>query len=248
LVQQAVRSEEYRVLTSKLNRTEIAGRVYEQIAPASRYAPWRSDGEFLEIYDRIVNHTLVDLYRCWNLWSLVRQVAKRIGTSNHFVEIGVWRGGTGVLIAQAMSSRGLAQPVYLCDTFQGVTKTSSADPYYHGGEHADTSLDVVTELAAAAGLKPANYEICVGIFPDDMPRQLRSGKFAFAHIDVDAYESAKDCFAAIWPRTVSGGVVVFDDYGFQTTTGVAQFVDENSYLSDGMFMYNLTGQAVLVKI
>jgi hypothetical protein len=46
---------------------------------------------------------------------------------------------------------------------------------------------------------------------------------------------------------ITGGVVVFDDYGFETTIGVARFVDELDSLSDGVWMYNLTGQAVVVK-
>jgi O-methyltransferase len=146
-----------------LNRTEIEGRLYEQLVPTDLYAPWRSDIEFLQVYNRVVNHTLVDLYRCWNLWSLVRQIATRIGHSNHFIEIGVWRGGTGMLIARAMASVGLLKPVYLCDTFCGVPKTGTADWYYRGGEHADTSVDIVSELAASAGLEPTSYEICVGV-------------------------------------------------------------------------------------
>src|SRR5207302_1445324 len=135
-------SEEYRnrmrglQWETKLTETE---RTYEEIKPAASYAPWRSDAEFLAVHNSILHHTLVDLYRCWMLWTLVRQTAKRVGESNHFVEIGVWRGGTGVLIAKAAASVGLSQPVYLCDTFQGVAKTGTADPYYQGGEHADTS-------------------------------------------------------------------------------------------------------------
>jgi O-methyltransferase len=45
-----------------------------------------------------------------------------------------------------------------------------------------------------------------------------------------------------------GGVVVFDDYGFVTTSGVAKLVDELMRLPDGLCMYNLTGQAVFVKL
>lgn len=251
LVRHAVRGEEYRAgrrdAPSGPKFTKVADRVYEEIVINTRYAPWQSDQEFLDVYRLIINHTLVDGYRCWNLWHLVRQIAKRADGVNHFIEIGVWRGGTGVLIARAMASRGLTQPIYLCDTFQGVAKTGAADLYYHGGEHADTSLEIVSALAAASGLKAASFRIVAGEFPDYTPPPLKQGEFAFAHIDVDAYQSAKDCFFAIWPRMITGGVVVFDDYGFETTIGVARFVDELDSLPDGVWMYNLTGQAVVVK-
>jgi O-methyltransferase len=226
----------------------IERRFYEPIIPAATYAPWRSNAEFQNVYEMIAGHTLVDRYRCWNLWHLVGQAAKRAGALDHFVEIGVWRGGTGVLIARALARCGLCQPIYLCDTFQGVTKTGINDPHYQGGEHADTSIEIVAALAASAGLRSGNYEIVAGVFPEDMPVKLRAGSFAFAHIDVDAYQSAKECFEAIWPRMIPGGVVVFDDYGFATTSGVAKVVDELMRVPDAICMYNLTGQAVFIKL
>jgi O-methyltransferase len=228
--------------------SETNERVYQTIVTTASYAPWHLDSEFMNIYVSVSGHTLVDLYRCWNLWHLVGQVAKSAGPHDHFVEIGVWRGGTGILMARAMASHGLGRPIYLCDTFQGVTKTGANDPHYRGGEHADTSVDVVLSLAKALGLRSANYEIFTGVFPEQMPSKLQAGNFAFAHIDVDAYQSARDCFAAIWPRMIPGGVVVFDDYGFIHTSGVTKLVDEHMGVVDGMCMYNLTGQAVFVKL
>jgi O-methyltransferase len=235
-------------LTNPKQQHIINDRVYETILSRSTYAPWRLSREFLEIYDLIVNHTLVDLYRCWNLWHLVGQVAKCIANPGHFVEIGVWRGGTGVLIARAMAKHGLNLPIYLCDTFRGVVKAGPNDPDYQGGEHSDTSVEVVTALAASAGLPSSACEIVAGVFPDAAPAELRTGNFCFAHIDVDAYQSAKDCFAVIWPRMASGGIVVFDDYGFVTTAGITTLVEELMSVRDGIYMYNLTGQAVFVKL
>jgi O-methyltransferase len=231
-----------------LRKSEVNGRSYEALFSNATYAPWRSDRKFLKIYKIIASHTLVDLYRCWNLWHLVGQVAKCTARLGHFVEIGVWRGGTGVLISRAMATHGLNQPVYLCDTFQGVIKTGPNDPHYHGGEHSDTSVEVVRALAASVGMDCCSYEIVTGSFPDLMPVELKVGGFAFAHIDVDTYRSAKECFAAIWPRMYPGGVVVFDDYGFVTTSGVAKVVDELMQVPDGVCTYNLTGQAVFVKL
>jgi O-methyltransferase len=225
-----------------------ADRVYEVIEPSATYAPWRSDSEFLSVWHRICSHSLVDHYRAWNLWQLVRQVAKGTAREGHFVEIGVWRGGTGMLTARRMLACGLTQPIHLCDTFEGVPKASEEDPYYRGGEHGDTSTGLLPPLAHALGLPDSAYRICVGIFPEDMPDTLRDGQFGFVHIDVDAYESGRGCFAEVWPRMAPGGVVVFDDYGFEGTVGIAKLVDELAAIPDGLFMHNLNGHAVFVKL
>lgn len=193
------------------------GRHYETIRPGATYAPWRSDSLFLQTFKAIGGHTLVDLYRCWNLWRLVGLVAKRCGPQDHFIEIGVWRGGTGILIARRMALSRLSQPIFLCDTFAGVVKAGDEDPHYAGGEHADTSPAIVRSLAS--DLSVSNYQLCIGTFPDQMPAGVSSGPVAFCHIDVDTYASARDCLDAVWSRMIGGGMVVFDDYGAYTTGG-----------------------------
>jgi O-methyltransferase len=218
------------------------------VETTATYAPWRSSREFLTVWSGMCQNTLVDFYRAWNLWQLVRQVSKGAARDNHFVEIGVWRGGTGLLIARRMIACGLSQPIYLCDTFEGVPKAGEEDPHYQGGEHGDTSAGLIPPLARSLGLRDGAYRICVGVFPEDMPGALREGSFGFVHIDVDAYESGRGCFAAVWPRMATGGVVVFDDYGFDRTAGIAKLVDELASITDGLFMHNLNGQAVFVKV
>jgi O-methyltransferase len=41
--------------------------------------------------------------------------------------------------------------------------------------------------------------------------------------------------------------VVFDDYGFPATPGIAQFVDEQRGLPDRLVVHNLNGHAIVVK-
>ena len=41
--------------------------------------------------------------------------------------------------ARAPLQLGIAEPVYLCDTWEGVVKTGAVDTYYRDGKHDDTS-------------------------------------------------------------------------------------------------------------
>ena len=103
---------------------------YEYIYPVGTYAPWLADAQFLADFDTVRGHTLVDIYRCWELWTLVGETA---GIDGSYLEVGVWRGGTGALIARRASLIGSTAPVYLCDTFTGVVKASAKDNLYTGG-------------------------------------------------------------------------------------------------------------------
>jgi O-methyltransferase len=208
------------------------------------YSPWNIDGPFQETYDQIKDHTLVDKYRCFELWQLVEQSSKL--PSGSLIEVGVWRGGTGALIAKQAKRCGIRERAFLCDTFSGVVKATSRDSIYKGGEHGDASRLGVERFLSALEIEVGG--ILEGVFPDQTGRELEDRRFRFCHIDVDTYDSAKDVFEWVWDRLVPGGIVVFDDYGFWSCDGVTAYVEEISAAPDRLVLHNLNGHAVLVKI
>ena len=217
------------------------GIEHEVILPYASYAPWRSDAAFKSVWMMIKDHTLVDRYRAYEVWDLAGQACR---LSGDVIEVGVWRGGTAVLLALRAAAAG--RRLYACDTFEGVVKAGAIDPLYNGGEHADTSLETFLALLVKAQIK--NCSIAKGIFPDETGWHMAESTFCFAHIDVDVYRSAKECFAFIWQRLVVGGIVVFDDYGFSACEGVTVAVNELRHtLMEGVILHNLNGHAVIIK-
>jgi O-methyltransferase len=182
------------------------------------------------------------MYRAYSLWTLLTQTKALEGD---ILEVGVWRGGTGCLLAARAKTLGITCTTYLCDTFQGVAKAGSNDSTYRGGEHNDASAEIVGRLVSQLGL--LNVEIREGLFPDQTAIGIEQNRFRFCHIDVDVYESARQTLEWVWPRLAPGGVVVFDDYGFINCDGVTQIVNEQSNKGDRITLHNLNGQAVMVK-
>lgn len=215
---------------------------YELIITGATYAPWNQDNNFLCAYNLINNHTLVDKYRCYELWDLVKKVRKIPG---ELIEVGVWRGGTGALIAKSAELSGIKDKVYLCDTFSGVPKASEKDEKYKGGEHDDTSKETVENLVKNLNLP--NIILLHGVFPDETGVKLEDQQFRFCHIDVDVYESAKDIVEWIWKRLSIGGVIVFDDYGTESTKGITAYVNEMTTIYDCLMIYNINGHAIIIK-
>jgi O-methyltransferase len=214
---------------------------HQNVYPAATYAPWLEDRDFSETYSRIKNHTLVDMYRCYELWTLAKQAADIEG---NILEVGVWRGGTGAVLAQAVRNQ-TWKKVYLADTFAGVVKAGVNDPFYKGGEHSDTVVDIVRELTQSLGL--TNVEILHGIFPEDTQSRVH-GKLSMLHCDVDVYTSSKDIVEWCLPRLSLGAMLVFDDYGFSGCEGVTTYCEELRSNNKFLFIHNLNGHAVFVKI
>ena len=225
-----------------VRREAVRSGAHAMAYPISTYAPWQSDGTFQRVYRMVRRNTLVDVWRCYELWGLLGEI---VNVPGGILEVGVWRGGSGALMAWRAASLGMTERVYLCDTWEGVVKTGPSDIYYHDGKHGDASRQVVETLVRDMQL--TNVELLQGIFPDDTADRVEERAFRLVHIDVDVYESAKDVFKWAWPRISEGGIVVFDDYGCPATPGVTEFVNEQRGLEDRLYLHNLNGHGIFVK-
>ncbi len=219
-----------------------SGLVHQLVIPHATYSPWWSDEAFQEAFHCVRAATLVDIYRLYELWSLIEQVN---GVEGDILEVGVWRGGSGCLLARKAVIERIDATVFLCDTFSGVVKAGRQDSEYTGGEHADTSAATVTSLATVMALD--NVRVVSGVFPDETGPQVTAERFRLCHIDVDVYDSARDVFNWCWPKVSNGGAVVFDDFGFYSCEGVTKLATELSERPDVMFFHNLNGHAILIK-
>lgn len=226
------------------NDLELTGAyAHSQVIPQATLSPWLIDSEFLKVYENVKSRSLKDIYRLFELWSLMVQVRDLAG---EICEVGVWRGGSGALIAARERQLGSVATVHLFDTFEGVVKTSNRDSMYVDGEHGDASrLDTEQFLQS---LNLGGVEIHAGIFPEETGHVLKDRKVKFVHIDVDVYVSAKSAMNFLFDQLEVGGVVVFDDYGFRGCDGVTSYVDEIKMDSRLMFIHNLNGHAILTKV
>ena len=218
---------------------------YDVVVPSANYAPWLGDKEFLDTYTEIKKNTLVDIYRCYELWELAGKI-HQLNSNARFIEIGVWRGGTAAIVGRKLTLLNSTVELYLADTFTGVPKATDRDKFYVGGEHADTSQEIVETLLRG---KYNNYKILKGIFPEYSSHLIPADQvFGYCHIDVDVYESSKDIVDWIWDRLIIGGVIIFDDYGFHYCDGVTSYVNEQKGKSDRIVIHNLNGHAVMIKL
>ena len=215
---------------------------YEAVLIGDNYAPWATDQTFLDVYGMVQNHTLVDIFRCHELHDLVRTVATIPGD---IIEIGVWRGGTAAILCSAARRWKPASTVWLCDTFSGVVKAGALDSGYIGGEHADTGVTLVEDLLGRTGV--TNWKILKGIFPEDTSHAITFEKIALCHIDVDVYQSATDIVSWVLPRMSSGGIIVFDDYGFSSCKGITRLVNELRDDGNWLFVHNINKHALLIR-
>jgi hypothetical protein len=232
-----------RRLGFEIHRT-LPGAEYVQCTPFtySTYRPWFEE-RFQRIYAPIVDRTEVTPDRCYVLDELARHCLHLDG---EVAECGVYRGGTAHLFATTIAEHA-RRPVrlHLFDTFAGMPTAADTDASAHRqGDFGDTSLASVRAFLAAF----PDVEFHAGVIPDTF-RELGAERFALVHVDVDLYQSVRDCCVFFHPRLVNGGVMVFDDYGFpQYRDAARKAVDEFFADKPERPIVLGTGQCVVLKL
>ena len=210
------------------------------IRSGASYSPWM--GEFKSYYDAVKKHTLLDIYRLYELY-LLRTNQKNM--NGCVIEVGCYKGGSSAILGYANKEINYTGDFYVCDTFKGVVKSSHEyDKNYSDGEHSETSVDIVKDLFNKNNLLQPT--LLQGIFPDQNSEIIQKS-IAFLHIDVDTYNSAKDIFMWAKDRLEKNAIVIFDDYGFHTTEGVTTFCNELKSDDDFYFIYNMNGHGIFIK-
>ena len=204
------------------------------------FSPWEGDAGFKRLYDPIRAHTLVSPERTWILLHLMRHA---LALPGDFAEFGVFRGGTALLAAEVLRDAHDTRALHLFDSFAGMPVTSAGEPFVQG------DFEQTSEAAVRALIVPtaANALFHAGFIPDTF-RGVEIPRLAFAHVDVDLYQSVLDSIEFVYPRLVAGGIIVFDDYGFPSCTRAREATDQAFADRREKPIYLPTGQALVIKL
>lgn len=148
------------------------------------------------------------------------------------IEIGVWRGGTVMIMLYQLMAMGVVdRHVHLYDTFQGMTEATDFDVDMHGNKAKDifnsvkceASFEDVFKNISSVGYPMEYVHFHKGDIRQvnivDIPKQI-----AVLRLDNDWYELYKFELPIFEPLVVSKGMVTIDDYNHWN--GCKKAVDE----------------------
>lgn len=204
------------------------------------FSPWEGNPLFEQLYQQVKPFTLVSRDRCYVLWKTLQQAVQLEG---EFIECGVFRGGTALLEAKTLQAHSQNRALHLFDSFSGMPTTIQGIDRFEPGDFSNTSAEVVRQLFAPY----PSTTIHVGFIPETFAG-LQIDRIAWSHIDVDLYQSVRDCINYIYPRLVPGGYMIFDDYGFPSCTSARRAVDEAFSSLPEMPLCLPTGQCLVIKL
>jgi len=147
---------------------------------------------------------------------------ERLNLEGLNIEFGVFNGYGSKLILEN-STRDLL----LVDTFKGMSDPLAIDgEYWSKGDMARELTEVQERLSSWSD----RTKYFVGEIPDILS-QLPEAPIVFGHVDVDLYTPTFYSLKWLSERLVKGGMIICDDYGFETCPGATkacnQFISEN---------------------
>lgn len=200
----------------------------------------------VEIAERVRPYTMTSPQSVIGLCEAVEYVA-RAGVPGAMVECGVWRGGSVMAMALTLLHCGGGdRELYLFDTFAGMTRPDHRDrPVSDLGspldwwesakrddghnEWAYAALEEVRENVLSTGYPPELVRFVKGPVEQTLPERA-PGSIALLRLDTDWHASTHHELEHLYPRLVSRGVLIVDDYG--SWAGARQAVDEYEPVRD----------------
>jgi len=169
--------------------------------------------------------------------NLLQLLEKTLSLEGDVIELGAYQGVTTLLLAQTLKEKGSTKKVYACDTYCGHPYDDYPEAKHKSGRKGafgDTSVNFVTQFLA-----DVSHEVVVveGMFEQTLP-QLE-GKFCFAFVDCDLYQSTEYALNFLKERMVKDGIIAFHDYGdaYRRYFGLTDAVD--NWCSKNGFHINL---------
>lgn len=198
---------------------------------------------WLQTYLDVQPYTMTSPQRVFALCQAVEHV-QRCQLPGDLVECGVWRGGSTMAMVQTLGRlKQKNRQIWLYDTFEGMSAPTDSDVDCFGktatellDESADRTAADSVWCEASLGDVKANlgrlsypqdqFHFVAGKVEETLPEHMPD-QISILRLDTDWFDSTWHELVHLYPRLVSGGVLIIDDYGHWQ--GCREAVDQ--YLS-----------------
>jgi hypothetical protein len=204
--------------------------------------PLDFDETDVDLYKRVAPYTMTPPSRVYALARAIEYIAKA-NVPGAVVECGVWRGGSMMAAALTLLRLGVVdRELYLFDTFTGMTTPGPNDVTAAGDAAADrlsdaapdsrlraeASLEDVRQALLGVGYPEERIYFVAGPVEETLPAHAPT-RIALLRLDTDWYSSTKHELVHLYPRLVTRGVLIVDDYGYWRgqRKAVDEYLDEN---------------------
>jgi O-methyltransferase len=203
-----------------------------------------ADKQFMELYQFCRPFTMTSPERLFSLYQSVKYVIQN-QVPGDFVECGVWKGGSSMMIAKVLQSLGVTnRTIWMYDTYEGMTEPTKEDRDYTGedavhllntAEKSDSNsvwcysaLEEVQLNMQKTGYPAELIKYIKGKVEETIPGAIPVS-IALLRLDTDWYASTYHEMNHLYPLLQVKGVLIIDDFGHWegAKKAILQYFSEN---------------------
>ena len=182
----------------------------------------------IDIIKSISNYSMSTPANHWAIIQSIKHISKN-NIDGDFVECGVWKGGNIILFKLILDLLKLNKNIYAFDTFEGMPepgekdfdlKNIDAKKTFDKYKNKDIKWCYSTLDEVKSNIKSfnANYIETYNFVKGKVEETLNDeknlpNKISLLRLDTDFFDSTKKELEVLFPKLVSGGVLIIDDYG-----------------------------------
>jgi len=220
----------------------LSEKVTQILYPRYKFSePGRSflcDEAFLRYYESFEGRSNYhSLDRKYALDQLMKLVCHLGGDT---AECGACQGASSYLICRRIVGLGKLHHVF--DSFEGLSAPRPEDGTYWKQGSLASSQDILRER-----LKEFDFVVVHKGWIPERFHDVGDRQFCFLHVDVDLFQPTLESLLFFYTRMVPGGIILCDDYGFETCPGARKAMD--SFFADKpeKIASLPTGQGLVIK-
>jgi O-methyltransferase len=174
-----------------------------------------------EFYKIVRPYTMTSEERIYDLFDTLEYIRTN-NIEGDWVECGVWLGGNILGMCEYAHRHNMNRRVWLYDTFQGMTPPEDVDVDYENNKAKDIlkqvmcegPLEEVKKVLSQTQYPKDRMNIIIG----DVLETLNDSKnlpeqISLLRLDTDWYQSTKKELQVLYPKLISNGVLIVDDFG-----------------------------------
>ncbi|MBI6118554.1 TylF/MycF/NovP-related O-methyltransferase [Salegentibacter maritimus] len=181
-----------------------------------------------QIIEAVKPFTMTNPERIVNLCRAVEYIEAN-SIEGSVVECGVWKGGSIMAVLKILCKlNSFEREIYLYDTFEGMSEPTDKDESFRGESAINaylsknevwkkieclSQIEEVKKNVHSIGYPNSKIHFIEGKVEDTVPNDMTPDKISLLRLDTDWYESTLHEMEHLFPKLVTGGIIIIDDYG-----------------------------------
>lgn len=185
----------------------------------------------------------------WRIHVLCWAAKHAIHLDGDFVDCGVHTGIFAKAVVNYVGFNNYNKKYYLLDTFSGLDKKYSTEDELirNSAMGYDKEVPELLYKQVKQTFQDYNVKIIKGPVPDTLI-SVDSDKICYLSIDMNCVEPEVAALEFFWDKMVSGGIIIFDDYGYANASNDQKYAHDKFAKSKGVEILSLpTCQGLLIK-